>query len=80
VGLKFKTNIFNHLGNLRLNYFNTRAIFNDVHRSVRRDNNLNGNGSSTSGTIGKSNFRITVTGDYSGTGNFLRQKSLRERR
>lgn len=62
------------------NYSNTKSIFNDLYKKVKSDYNLNTNGSSASGTVGKSQFRIIVTGDYSGKGNFLKQKNLKEKK
>ncbi|REC69303.1 hypothetical protein DRF59_00040 [Chryseobacterium flavum] len=35
--------------------------------------------STASGIIGKSQFRIIVTGDYTGKENFLKPKSLKEK-
>ncbi len=61
------------------NYSNTKSIFNDVYKRVKSGHNLNTDGTSASGTVGKSKFRIIVTGDYSGKGNFLKQKSLKEK-
>lgn len=62
------------------NYSNTKSIFNDVYKKVKSGHNLNTDGTSASGTVGKSQFRIIVTGDYSGKGNFLKQKSLKEKK
>ncbi|MFN1218822.1 DUF6443 domain-containing protein [Chryseobacterium kwangjuense] len=63
------------------NYSNTSSILKSAYKKVKSNpSSLNKNGSSTSGTIGNSDFRITVTGDYSGKGNFLKPKSLKEKK
>jgi len=61
------------------NYSNTSSILKDAYKQVKSGYNLNGNGASASGTIGKSQFRIIVTGDYAGKGNFLKPKTLKQK-
>ncbi len=62
------------------NFSNTKAIFGDAYKKVKSGHNLNSDNATAGGTIGKSQFRIIVTGgNYSGKGNFLKQKSFKEK-
>ncbi|MBG0513201.1 RHS repeat-associated core domain-containing protein [Elizabethkingia meningoseptica] len=69
---------FNKMSNA--NYANTKSILKGVYNQVKSDkSSLNNDGSTKSGTVGKSNFKIIVTGGYTGDKGFLKPKKLNEK-
>ena len=62
------------------NFTNTKSVMKGVYNKVKSDkNSLNNDGSMKSGTVGKSNFRIIVSGTYSGEKGFLKPKKVNEK-